>query len=120
MGTRAPRGRELLLADGRVTVSGQPLYSQPEAPVFDQSTKWINPIVSANNAELACVLRKTDSGQRWVLAARNPQNRSALWSQPLPAEPVRWAIAVDAQGRIVVSLRNGQVLCFGRRSGGAG
>lgn len=115
MGTHAPRGRELTLDGRRVAVSGQPLHSTPESPVFDQSTNWANPRVAAKNAELRCELRQTDRGPTWVLAARSPNEGSDLWAHPLPAEPVRWAVAVDAQGRVVVTLRNGQVLCFGRK-----
>jgi hypothetical protein len=36
-----------------------------------------------------------------------------MWTQPLPGEPVRWGIAVDAAGRVFVTLRNGLVLGFG-------
>jgi len=36
-----------------------------------------------------------------------------LWERPLPAEPQRWGIAVDAAGRVTVALRDGRVLCFG-------
>ncbi len=120
MGTSAPRGRELRLSGGRVVVSGQPLHSRPDYPVFDQSTQWANPVVAAKNAELACLLHKTDKGPTWILAARSPNDGRALWTRPLPAAPVRWAIAVDAHGRVIVTLRNGQVLCFGRRSSAAG
>jgi outer membrane protein assembly factor BamB len=129
MGTSAPRGRELWLVGAtgslpaggaRVAVSGQPLYSRPEAQVFDPSTRWQNPIVAAQNAELACVVRKTDQGPGWLVAARRPKDHTALWSRPLPAEPVRWAVAVDTQGRVIVSLRNGQVLCFGPKPAAAG
>jgi len=46
--------------------------------------------------------------------AQNATGDAELWKQPLPSEPVRWSTAVDARSRIVVTLRNGQVLCFGR------
>ena len=117
MGTSAPRGRELRLAGKQVAVSGQPLHSSPDSPVFDQSTRWENPIVVAKNAEIACVVRKAAQQSQWMLAARRPNEGTALWTRLLPGEPVRWAIAVDAQGRTIVTLRNGQVLCFGAGSG---
>ena len=50
------------------------------------------------------------AGNSWP---RTPRATSQLWEQPLPSEPVRWAIAVDARSRIVVTLRDGRVLCFG-------
>jgi len=116
MGTTAPRGRELRLVSGQVQVSGQPLYSRPEMPVFDNSTQWTPAVVAARNAELACVERAEGGAPGWRLVARAPGQAGELWSQPLPAEPVRWAIAVDAAGRIAVSLRNGKVVCFGAKT----
>ena len=109
-GSGAPRGRELVLQGNQVHVGGQPLYSRPEAPVFDGSVKWPDAVVRAKNANLACEER----GGRWVLAARAPDGRE-LWTEPLPGEPVRWAVAVDARGRIAVTLRDGRVVCFGAK-----
>lgn len=109
MGSQAPRGRELRLAGGSVKVSGQPLYSLPEMPVYDKSTEWADVIVTAKNGELAFRKQPGEKGA-WELVAR--QGRKELWTQPLSAPPARWGIAVDAQGRIVVSLADGQVLSF--------
>ena len=41
------------------------------------------------------------------------QTGKRLWSQPLPASPVPWGLAVDRRGRIIVTLENGHALCFG-------
>lgn len=38
-----------------------------------------------------------------------------LWSEPLPVAPIPWGLAVDRDGRVVVTLEDGQVLCFGQR-----
>jgi hypothetical protein len=113
MGATAPRGRELVLVGGQVRTVGQPLYSLPSAPVFDQAIAWENPVVTTPNARLACQRKRGQQEGGWTLVAQDSQTKETLWTQPLPAEPVRWAVAVDAQGRIVVALRNGQVLCFG-------
>jgi outer membrane protein assembly factor BamB len=113
MGATAPRGRELVLTGARVKTVGQPLYSLPSAPVFDASIAWDNPLVHAANARLLCVSGRGQAGPTWTLTAQDPKIGRTLWTHPLPGEPVRWAIAVDAQGRIVVALRNGQVLCLG-------
>ena len=56
-----------------------------------------NAVVIANANELAA----------FDLAEGRP-----LWSQPLPAAPVPWGLAVDREGRILVTLENGAVLCF--------
>lgn len=35
-----------------------------------------------------------------------------LWQHELPSEPVDWGVAIDRDGRVLVSLRDGRVLCF--------
>ncbi len=116
MGGTAPRGRELVLVSGQVQALGQPLYSKPEAPVFDRNPKldWAPPVVTAANARLSPVRVRGEKGPSWVLAAKSSATGGELWAQPLPAEPVRWGIAVDAKGRVFVALRNGQVLALGQ------
>jgi hypothetical protein len=39
-----------------------------------------------------------------------------LRRQPLPAAPVVWGIAIDRDGRILVSLQDGSVVCFGKKN----
>jgi outer membrane protein assembly factor BamB len=36
-----------------------------------------------------------------------------LWSQSIPAAPVPWGLAVDRDGRAVVTLEDGRILCLG-------
>jgi len=93
---------------------GQPLYSRPEAPVFDRAVVWDDPVVTAANAKLTFVHRRGDNGGTWTLTAQSLKDGGKLWERPLAAEPVRWGLAVDVGSRIVVTLRNGQVLCFGQ------
>jgi outer membrane protein assembly factor BamB len=121
--TPAPRGRELVLVEDsagaragqQVQVRGQPLYSTAAAPVFDKSTEWETPIVGTKNAVLSCLLRRGTGTPVWALVARDRVGGTELWLQPLPSEPVRWGMAVDAQGRIFVTLRDGQVMAFGEK-----
>jgi outer membrane protein assembly factor BamB len=113
MGATAPRGRELVLTGGNVKTVGQPLYSLASTPVFDPAIAWDTPVVNAGNARLSCTPEATGTASAWVLKALDPKDGRMLWNHPLPGEPVRWAIAVDAQGRVIVAMRNGQVLCFG-------
>jgi outer membrane protein assembly factor BamB len=114
MGTTAVRGRELALAGNAVKVSGQPLYSKPGYTVFDGSCQWQPMGVTAKNGKLLLAQRKTDAGEFWTLAATKPDG-AELWARPLPGEPVRWGVALDGGGRIVATLRSGQVLCLGRK-----
>jgi len=110
-GSNARRGRELRLAGNKVTVGGQPLYSTPENPVFSGECKWQPWAVAAKNAVLSCQQR---SGA-WHLVATKPGTKQELWAHRLPAEPIRWGIAVDAAGRVVVTLRSGEMICFGEK-----
>jgi outer membrane protein assembly factor BamB len=114
IGARAPRGRELTLVGATVNVSGQPFYSQPGAPVYDKSVEWQPMRVQAKNVEVTCPRLATDKGPQTKLMLRKPGSDTPAWSHTLPAEPVRWGMAVDAQGRVIVALRNGQVVCFGK------
>ena len=38
-----------------------------------------------------------------------------FWRNPkfLPAPPVRWGMAVDGKGRVVIALEGGEVVCYG-------
>ena len=113
-GAQALRGRELVLGKGGgVPVSGQPLYSVPSAPVFDKPSQWGPQVVAAKNVRLLCEQRPGEPGAPWVLAAQSPKDAAELWVQTLPGEPVPWGLAVDRDGRILVSLRDGRVLCYG-------
>ena len=46
------------------------------------------------------------------LSVINIKDGKDVWRKPLPALPVKGGMAVDHQGRIYVSLENGQLLCF--------
>ncbi|MGB2824076.1 MAG: PQQ-binding-like beta-propeller repeat protein, partial [Phycisphaerae bacterium] len=113
-GTNARRGRELRLVGGNIEVSGQPLYSEPDNPVFDGGCRWNVAVLNGRNASLLFAPGGGKPGE-WRLVAIDAYTNGEMWSQPLPAEPVRWGIAADPAGRIVVTCRNGDVLCFGRK-----
>jgi outer membrane protein assembly factor BamB len=49
------------------------------------------------------------------IVALNIEDGSVLWSQPVPAAPVPWGLAVDRDGRVIVCLEDGKILCFGQR-----
>ena len=42
-------------------------------------------------------------------------NGRLLWKQSVSSTPVDWGLAVDRDGRTIVTLEDGQVICFGRR-----
>jgi outer membrane protein assembly factor BamB len=39
-----------------------------------------------------------------------------LWSQPIPASPVPWGMAVDRTGRVILTLVDGQVFAIGEKA----
>ena len=41
------------------------------------------------------------------------QDARVLWKQALPAAPVPWGLAVNREGKVIVTLEGGRVLCFG-------
>lgn len=47
------------------------------------------------------------------LAATHIKDGKDQWRKPLPAKAVKGGIAVDHEGRLYVSLENGQLVCFG-------
>lgn len=47
------------------------------------------------------------------LTAVAPETGTVLWKHPLPAAPVPWGIAVNRDGKIIVTLEGGMVICFG-------
>ncbi len=47
------------------------------------------------------------------IIALNIEDGKVLWSQPVPAAPVPWGLAVDRDGRVIVCLEDGKILCFG-------
>lgn len=51
------------------------------------------------------------------VVALSLKDGTILWKHTLPAEPESWGLAVDRDGRTVVTLGDGRVLCFDRASG---
>ena len=47
------------------------------------------------------------------IIALSLQDARVLWKQALPAAPVPWGLAVNREGKVIVTLEGGRVLCFG-------
>ena len=58
------------------------------------------------------VLRACIKGARGSLATLAIKTGKVLWKHSLPVGPVRWVVAIDRNGRVLVSLRDGRVICF--------
>ena len=51
--------------------------------------------------------------ETYGIAALDIRNGQPLWKHALPAGPVAWGLAIDRQGQVLVTLRDGRVVCFG-------
>jgi outer membrane protein assembly factor BamB len=51
------------------------------------------------------------------LVAMNVKNGNDAWIRPIPANAVKGGIAIDHDGRVYVSLENGELLCFAPTEG---
>jgi outer membrane protein assembly factor BamB len=47
------------------------------------------------------------------LVALDIEDGKVLWSQSVPASPAPWGLAIDRDGRAIVTLEDGKVLCIG-------
>jgi len=66
-----------------------------------------NSVVIAANGSAANP--EVDRGR---LSAVSLDDGKVLWQYDLPARPLRWGLCVNRDGRVIVTLQNGQVLCF--------
>jgi outer membrane protein assembly factor BamB len=91
--------RHITQAWGAFKVAKKPLwnYDCPESIAVAMTT---NAVVVANSSKVTAI----------ELSSGRP-----LWSENLPSAPVPWGMAVDRNGRVVMSLVDGRVLCIGRK-----
>ncbi len=59
----------------------------------------------------APIPRSLDS--RWTVCALDRQKGSMLWEQQLPGPALPGGLMIDRDGRVIVSMVNGNVACFG-------
>lgn len=51
--------------------------------------------------------------ETYGITALNLADGRVLWRHPLAAGPVAWGLAIDRQGQILVTLRDGRLVCYG-------
>ena len=56
-----------------------------------------------------------DKAAGWQLSALSLADGKPLWQTPLPSEPVTNVMSVDRDGRILLGLRNGNMVCYGAK-----
>ncbi len=81
-----------------------------------RETVWQQPAARKFNAFIVAPDKLVAAGQeesRAFLEAIDLLDGSVLWREELPARPVKGGLAPDAQGRVLVSLVDGRILCYG-------
>ncbi len=77
---------------------------------------WSKPLEACQGCVLApeavLVAGETRGERAPVLCAVRLEDGADLWTRQLAAPPVKNGLAVDRTGRIIVSLRDGRVVCF--------
>ncbi len=99
------------LAQPERDAKGQPKFIWSAKAFMD-----IAAVVVAKDAILVAGVDRTGTGDKVRstagIAALALDGGKVLWKHELPASPVGWGIAVDRDGRILVSLQDGRVACF--------
>ena len=123
---QAGSGRAIVRGTQGRLVRLNPDKSKPGKPVATWQSGGLADIAAlavTKNAVLAAGKaasppEKSDAGKSkpvkdaFLLMALDLTTGKTLWSHSLPAPPSSWGLAVDRDGRVLVSLRDGRVVCF--------
>lgn len=93
------RGQTYLAGWGKTAIGGLKPKWQYDCPRSKAAVICKNAVVVATETQLI---------------ALNLTDGKKLWQHNLPASPALWGMAVDRNGKIILTLENGQVLCFGK------
>ncbi len=77
----------------------------------DRRNRRFTSFIVADDHLLAAGHREEEPNAPFLTAIRI-EDGSDAWQMPLPANAVRGGAAIDKEGRILVALENGQLLCF--------
>ncbi|HUT91846.1 MAG TPA: hypothetical protein VMY37_20295 [Thermoguttaceae bacterium] len=64
-----------------------------------------------NHGDFPITDRGRDAAERCFIAARSKSDGKILWTVNPPAEPTLGGLSIDRDGRAVVSLRDGSLVC---------
>jgi len=83
----------------------------PKAVWQDPASRRFTSFIVSGDRLLATGHTEAAPDQPFVVAMR-VKDGSDIWLQELPSLPVKGGTAIDHQGRVYVTLENGQLLCF--------
>jgi outer membrane protein assembly factor BamB len=103
--------------DGRVmrVASDEPDGKSPKALWQYGAFAHVNAMAMGGNAVLIAGELTTDEREKHALVALALDDGRPLWREPLPAMPVQSGIAIDAAGRIVVAIEDGETIVYGAK-----
>ncbi|MGH7361116.1 MAG: PQQ-binding-like beta-propeller repeat protein, partial [Candidatus Methylomirabilales bacterium] len=115
----APDGRHFAVA-GNLVGLADPKPGAQGQPVFKWSRPAFQEYAAVAFAENAIVVAGVDwkgegpaqQGTGGVEAV-SPVDGKTLWRRPLPALPVMFGVTIDREGRVLVALQDGRVVCLG-------
>jgi outer membrane protein assembly factor BamB len=82
-------------------------------PVWqDNSGTRFKGFIMTNDVLLAAGVKDTGGSVQASLAAINIKDGTSLWRKELPSPVVKAGLAMDADGRIIATLENGQIVCI--------
>jgi outer membrane protein assembly factor BamB len=102
------------LADPKPGAQGKPQWKWSR-----QEFTEVAGVAFAQNAVVAAGVNWTGEGPdakaSGGIAALDPKDGRVLWKHALPGVPVMFGAAIDREGRILVSLQDGRVVCLAAR-----
>ncbi len=100
----------LCFAAGEENLPQRILAARGKPRIPDLKTQWEaqckESVALALGRNAVVVARTTE------VVAFDLQDGRQLWTQPLSAPPVPWGLCVNRDGRIIVTLENGKVICL--------
>jgi len=96
---------------GKLNLEDEPLWEYDDGEIV-AIARCKNAVIITRKAS-----ERTSNSQAASIAVLDIRNGKNLWrwNQALPSSPVSWGLAVDHKGRIIVTLKDGQVVCFGAK-----
>ena len=95
-----------------------PIVLPKKAKQGQHITTLLFGLAVADNATISFgVYKKAMSDKeepKFIIGAISMTDGKLLWKRPLPSAPIRWGAAIDKSGQqVIISLRNGTILCLG-------